>query len=194
LSKRAAQARHGNGTPRHGTARHSTVRHGGVPCRIVSPCQGRGPGTALRPLNHAVPLGTAAPSAHAGPGSARRRRAPRHCTPRAVAASCRTTANPMRPPLSAAPLPLPLPRAHRRCRSRRYTLAAATTLRQASRAASAPRRKAAAVKEAVRRRRGREWRNRSGGLGAKRVRESECVRESEGAAVWTGNSEVWEDS
>ena len=96
-----------------------------------------------------------------------------------------TTASPMRPPLSAAPLPLPLPRARRRCRSRCYALAAATTLRQASRAASAPRRKAAAVKEAARISRWREWRNQSNRLGAK------CVKESE---VWTGNSEVWENS
>ena len=100
----------------------------------------------------------------------------------------------MRPPLSVASLPLPLPRARHRCRSRHYALAPATTLRQASHAASAPRRKAAAVKEAREEKplEGVEKRERR--ARSKAQRESECMKESERAAVWTGNSEVWEDS
>ena len=84
-----------------------------------------------------------------------------------------TTASPMRPPLSAAPLP----RARCRCRSRRYALAAATTLRQASRVASAPRHKAAAVKEKPRE--GVEKRERRA---RSEAREGERVREGVGGS------------
>ena len=40
----------------HNTPRHGAITHGGiaVPCRIVSPCRGRGPGAALQAISRVI--------------------------------------------------------------------------------------------------------------------------------------------